>query len=589
MANKGKLQFLKYFQKYLGYRIFIILVLSILVGLLDGIGLALFIPLLQIAANTGNTPQDGVISDLVINWLGVMPSLFNILLLILLFFSLKGVIKFVEGFLRVTYQQFFMRKIRISNIENLNRFDFLHFSKADVGRIQNTFSGEVERVNTAFRFYFRSFQYGILVVVYVIMALGADALFTLLVAIGGVCINFLLKFLYTRTKYFSRKLTVQNHNFQGLLIQMVTMFRYLKTTGLNSIYSEKLKDTTIGLEQTQKKIGIVDTLLNSLREPMIIFIVLIAIYLQLVIFDRSMGLIIFSLLLLYRALTFFMAMQESWNLFLGVSGSIENMEAFTKELQAGKEGVGLEVYNGLNEKIVLENVSFHYGTTNVLCNLNLEIRKKETIAFIGGSGSGKTTLMGIIAGLLKPTEGKVLADQQDLEQLDLKTYKQTIGYIAQDTPVFNDSIYNNVSFWAKKTPANMEKFWKTVRQAALSDFVNGLSEKEETQLGNNGINLSGGQKQRLSIARELFKEVELLLMDEATSSLDGETEAIIQNNIDQLKGRFTIIVIAHRLATVKNADRIVILENGKIQEIGSFNELIEKSEEFREMIRLQNL
>lgn len=573
----------------MGYRIYLLLILSLMVGLLDGIGLALFIPLLQVATSPENAPQEGFISDLVLNWLGVVPSLFNILLLILLFFSLKAIIKFIEGYLRVSYQQYFMRKLRISNIENLNNFDFLNFSKANVGRIQNTLSGEVGRVNTAFRFYFRSFQYAVLVMVYVLMAISADALFAFLVAVGGLGTNLLLKFLYTKTKYFSKKLTVQNHNFQGLLIQMVTWFKYLKTTGLNAAYSTKLKASALGLERTQKRIGIIDVLLGSLREPMIIFIVIVAIYLQLVIFDRNMGLIIFSLLLLYRALTFFMAMQESWNLFLGVSGSLVNMDSFTRELKEGRELIMEENYDGLQEKIALQNVSFHYGSTEVIKNLNLEIEKNETIAFIGESGSGKTTLMSILGGLLKPTDGKVIVDRQDLGELDLNTYRKNIGYIAQDAPVFNDSIYNNVTFWADKSPENIERFWRAVDQAALRDFVKGLPGQEETYLGNNGINLSGGQKQRLSIARELYKKVELLLMDEATSALDGETESIIQNNIDQLKGLLTIVVIAHRLATIKNADRIVILAEGRIEAIGSFDELIETSANFREMIHLQNL
>ena len=152
-----------------------------------------------------------------------------------------------------------------------------------------------------------------------------------------------------------------------------------------------------------------------------------------------------------------------------------------------------------------------------------------------------------------------------------------------------DTIFNNVTFWAEKTSENLKRYETAVKKAAIDSFINELSMKEETLLGNNGINLSGGQKQRLAIARELYKEVDLLLMDEATSALDGETEAIIQQHIEKLKGSLTIIVIAHRLATIKNADKIVILKDGKIQEVGSYKDLMERSKEFKEMTALQNL
>lgn len=588
---KNNFRYFSYFHSYLEYRVFITFLLSFLVGLLDGIGLALFIPLLKLVANDSSQElaEQDRISLFVIEILGVSPTLLNILGLIFIFFVLKGVAKFIEGYVRVLYQQYFMRKIRISNIDLLDTYAFENFAKSDVGRIQNTFTGEVGRVNSAFRFYFKAFQYGVLVLVYVAMAFAADPLFSLIVALGGVATNFIFKALYKRTKYFSKKLTLENHIFQGFLIQKVAFFKYLKTTGLNAVFSKKLKNNIVRLESLQRRIGVIDSLLGALREPLIILIVIVAIYLQVVFFNEDLGLIILSLLLLYRALTFFMGMQEQWNFFLGASGSLENMDDFTQELQSGREGNGPEAFTGFRHEISLESVSFKYDEKEVLKNINLDIYKNETLAIVGESGSGKSTLMNIVSGLLLPTKGKCSIDGVSMEDLELNTYKPFIGYIPQESSTFNDSIYNNVTFWAEKNEGNYQKFLSAVKEAAIFDFIMQLPEKEETLLGNNGINLSGGQKQRLSIARELFKEVDLLLMDEATSSLDGETEAIIQQNIEKLKGKLTIVVIAHRLATIKNADRIVILKEGQIEAVGSYMELLDKSAEFREMIRLQNL
>src|SRR5690606_24808499 len=240
-------------------------------------------------------------------------------------------------------------------------------------------------------------------------------------------------------------------------------------------------------------------------------------------------------------------------------------------------------------KIVLNNVSFNYENTPILKSLNLTIYKNETLAIIGESGSGKSTLINLLTGLLPPGHGELLVDNIPISELDLYTFKDKIGYIAQEAPTFNDTIYNNVTFWAEKTPSNIEKFLDAIKKASIHEYVMHLPLKEDEILGNNGINLSGGQKQRLSIARELFKEVDFLFMDEATSALDAETEVSIQNNIDKLKGVYTIVIIAHRLSTIKNADRIVLLNKGEIEAIGNFQELLNKSGTFRNMIKLQGL
>lgn len=588
---KNKFRHFSYFYKYLGYRLWITFFVSLVVGLLDGFGLALFLPLLKLvtAGNSGNVSSEDPVSEIVIGFFGVQPTLINILGLMILFFSLKGIAKFLEGYIRIKYQQDFMSRIRYSNIDLLNTYDYKYFVKADVGRIQNTFTGEVGKVNLALRYYFKAFQYGVLVLVYVVMAFIADPLFSFLVISGGVLTNFLFKFLYKRTKMLSKELTAKNHTFQDLLIQKVAFFKYLKTTGLNYSFGEKLKRLVKLLERLQLRIGCIDAMLAALREPVVVLIIAAAIYLQAVYFSTATGLVILSLLLLYRAMTFFMSAQEQWNFFLGVSGSLENMEDFSEELLKGKENNGTKHFSEFKEQIDFRNVYFEYDEGEILHDVNLNIQKNETVALVGPSGSGKSTLIALLSGVLHPTKGAVLVDGSEISHFDLPTYKSHIGYVSQEVNIFNDTIYNNVTFWAEKTSENIRKFNAAVTKAAIQPFISGLTLKEETLLGNNGINLSGGQKQRLAIARELYKDVEILLMDEATSALDGETEATIQQNIENLKGKLTIVVIAHRLATIKHADKIVILKEGKVLDEGSYLALKERSFEFKEMTALQNL
>ena len=172
-------------------------------------------------------------------------------------------------------------------------------------------------------------------------------------------------------------------------------------------------------------------------------------------------------------------------------------------------------------------------------------------------------------------------------KLDLNAYRSKIGYISQESVIFNDSIFNNITFWAEPTAENKKRFEEVIEMASLKDFIEGQPEKELTNLGDNGILISGGQKQRISIARELYKKAEILILDEATSALDSETEKMIQENIEKLHGSYTMVLIAHRLSTIKEADIIYLLEDGKVSASGSFHEMIDKSSRFKKMVSLQ--
>src|SRR5690554_5091930 len=215
--------------------------------------------------------------------------------------------------------------------------------------------------------------------------------------------------------------------------------------------------------------------------------------------------------------------------------------------------------------------------------------KNQSVAFVGESGSGKTTLVNLISGLLKPNKGQVKIDGTNLDELKKSSYQSRIGYIAQEPVIFNDTIFNNVTFWAEPTEENKTKFYEAITKASIAEFIGTLKNKENTLLGNNGINLSGGQKQRISIARELYKDIDILILDEATSALDSETEKEIQTNIDALKGNYTILIIAHRLSTIKNTDMVYLMDKGKIVGQGNFAQLAQNSERFRKMVELQEI
>lgn len=590
---KKNFESLAYFYTYLRYRIFIVMAFSIFIGVLDGLGLSMFLPLLQMVNDASSLESEslGKLSFLLdfIEFTGLALTLVTVLTFMSIFFFLKGVIQYVAGIYRVRVQEWFIKRIRTQNVFGLNNLAYKYFIKSDIGRIQNTLTGEVDRLAISYLNYFTAIEYGILVMVYMAFAFFIDAQFAILVTVGGILTNFLYTKLYKNTRGVSRDLTYETNKFQGLIIQNVGNYKYLKATGSLKKYGEKLEESIDKIKDSNTKIGKLESLLLAGREPILIFVVVGVIYIQTALFGSELGPILISLLFFYRALNYLMQMQFRWNKFLANSGSLENIQKFGIELRENKEQFGKSKVEKDVLNLELKNVTFYYDEAVILNDISLKVFKNETVAFVGESGSGKTTLVNIIAGLLPVNYGNYYVNDEDIQKIDVESLQSKIGYITQDPVIFNDTIYNNVTFWDTENSENKERFQKVIDQAALSEYINILPEKENTILGSNGVNLSGGQRQRISIARELYKRVEILILDEATSALDSETEKAIQNNIEKLKGEYTILIVAHRISTIKNADRIVVMKNGKITNIGDFNDLIQESGFFKKMVELQEI
>jgi|26BtaG_2_1085354.scaffolds.fasta_scaffold00021_74 subfamily B ATP-binding cassette protein MsbA len=583
-----------FFYHYLGSKVFIAFFLSVAVSFLDGLGLTMFFPLLQVVGveSVGSEPSDlGNLTYLMdgIENLGISLTLGSVLIIMLVFFTFKGVAFYFSYVYRIILQQSFIRKLRINLLDGLNRMSFKRFILSDAGRIQNTLSGEVNSVATSFNAYFASFEQVIMLVVYIGFAFFLDVKFALLVCVGGGLTHFLYKIIYKRTTVASYSLTEYNNVFQGQIIQHVGNFKYLKASGRVNTYGDRLKETVSNIEESRKRMGILSSIGGAAREPLMVGIIVLVIFIQIKFLEGNLGTMLISLMFFYRGLSALVSLQQSWNSYLGVSGSMANMQSFLQLLKETREEDGTIKVDQFKEKISLEKVGFSYGETKILKNIHLDISKNESIAFVGESGSGKTTLVNLLAALLPESEGEIKVDGIPIKQLHKESYQKRIGYVSQDAVIFNDTIFNNVTFWAKPTPENWERFTQSIEKASLKEFLSELPEGAETLLGNNGINLSGGQKQRISIARELYKDIDILILDEATSALDSETEKVIQDSIESLQGNFTLLIVAHRLSTIRNVDRVVLMDKGEIVDMDSFDKLIQKQDRFRKMVELQEL
>ncbi|NQV57939.1 MAG: ABC transporter ATP-binding protein [Rhodospirillales bacterium] len=246
--------------------------------------------------------------------------------------------------------------------------------------------------------------------------------------------------------------------------------------------------------------------------------------------------------------------------------------------------VGDDKLSTENFAIEFQHVDYEYpgGDASVLNDISLSIQSGESTALVGLSGAGKTTLVDVLLGLLLPSGGRLLVNGSDVNN-NIRAWQKNLGYVPQHIYLFDDTIRNNVALGLVDRDIDEDQVKRALKMAALGDFVESLPKGADTVLGENGVRLSGGQRQRIGIARALYNNPSILVLDEATSALDTETENIIMESINMLRGQKTLIIIAHRLSTVRNCDRLVLLNEGRLEATGTFNELLETSPLFRRL------
>ena len=289
---------------------------------------------------------------------------------------------------------------------------------------------------------------------------------------------------------------------------------------------------------------------------------------------------------LYDPVRKFALFHNNFQQALGASSEIFKFMDIRDEVH---EKPGAPALPTFSKKISFEDVSFYYESEGVqrevLRHIDLEVNAGEILALVGSSGAGKSTLVSLIPRFFDVTSGRIAIDGHDLRDVSLSSLRAQIGVVAQETVLFNDTLRNNIAYG--QPGVSQTEVEAAARAALAHDFIRKLSAGYETVIGEKGVRLSGGERQRIAIARALLKNAPILILDEATSALDSESEALVQSALQNLMSGRTVVVIAHRLSTVRRADRIVVIENGAIADIGSHEELMQKLGTYRRLYDLQ--
>ena len=274
------------------------------------------------------------------------------------------------------------------------------------------------------------------------------------------------------------------------------------------------------------------------------------------------------------------------NLHKGTASTDRLIETLETSIQIYEPENAFEI-SEIREGIQLKNINFQYVEGHpILQDVNLFLPKGKTVAVVGQSGSGKTTLANLIARFYDVDSGVIYIDGHDLRDLNLKVYRKLLGMVTQESILFNDTIANNIKL--SNPEATMSEVMEAAKVANALEFIEQLPNGFETTIGEGGGKLSGGQKQRIAIARAILKNPPIMILDEATSALDTQSERLVQDALDNLMSNRTSLVIAHRLSTIVNADKIVVMERGRIMEEGTHIELLERNGIYKKLIDMQN-
>lgn len=567
---------------------------TIIPAVLDGIGITMIVPLLNVAIKpetAGMIPADTDGNNhnfayKLLSWFNIGISLENVLLFIAGLYVFKFLISYSNSIFRSYLISLVLKKVRLLLYRQITDMEYGAFQKHNTGFYSNLAGVQVGHYVGGFAYLSVFYTVTISAISYLFISVFIDWKFSILAGLTGLVFVVLFSSLSKKVKSLSMKNTENEKRTTAFFIETVQSNKYLKATGAHKSFIARLQNEIEHIRRQTFKSERLRGFFLSVNEPLIIFLICFFIFLQIRLLGHEFSSMLLSVYLFHRALTHIMVTQKEWQFIMNISGGIHAVAEQLKFSVANREKSGTTKINPPIEHIEFKNVTFRYGEEAALRNINLHIRKNTTVAFVGQSGAGKTTLTDLITLLYKPQEGIININGISSKDVDLISYRENVGLVTQDVHLFDDTIANNITLFTEAQP---EQLKQVLQDAYASEFIDNLPEGIETRVGDRGFRLSGGQKQRLSLARELYKKPSLLILDEATSALDSESESFIKDTIDKLKGKHTIIMIAHRLSTVKEADHIVVLKDGAIQDIGSFTELVERDEYFRKLVTLQQL
>jgi subfamily B ATP-binding cassette protein MsbA len=555
--------------------------------LLESFSIVLIIPIFE-----GIESKSSVIKyyKLAFDWVNINFTLENCLLVAVILIWLRCVFLIIKDYLINNTIKNMLIDWRQDLVNRSFEIKYQWFIGKSSGYFNNLLVYEFEGVVNSFRIFCVFIVSVMMALVYLCIPLALAPSLVSKLLLFLLPLFFVVRLLMRKTKVVSLSCTRANELLQKMLIQTINNYKYLKSTYSYATILKQVLSHGISASRERFKLQVLQSFSANINMPFAATIISFIVYQNVIIGKASIASQAVLLGMLYKSFTIMSGLQVLLQKIVGRWGGIQLIETFEKDLNDNQEEFSSnEVEHKEWKSLTADSVYFDFDNGNkVLQDISFDISKNTSIALVGESGAGKSTLANLLIGLFPPTSGKFKLGDMDYKSLNINKFRSSIGYITQESVIFNDTVLNNITLWDE--PYNEEKIKRAedaAKKAHIDDFIVEQKGGYDSLLGESGINISGGQRQRISIARELYKEPDILVFDEATSSLDTSTEIEIQKSIEEFIGKKTVIIIAHRLSTVKHVDKIFVMQDGKIVESGSYEELIDNSTVFKKMIEQQ--
>ena len=605
MYFKRVLNYVFAFKKYF----FLNILFSVFYALFSAVAFLSLMPMLEVLFNGVNDikekPQlelSNNLGEFIENWLNFQVSsfaaddnqkaiMFVVGVVIILFF-LKNISNYFALFFSTLIRNGVIKNLKKNIYEKIITLPLSYFSKNKKGDLISRMSSDVIEVQNSFLSIIEIFIRDPLTIAFTIGAMFIISYkLTLFVIVFIPVSGFIISFIGKTLKRKSLLVQKEQAELTSITEETINGIKIIKSFLAESFFKNKFDKTNTNFLSFSNKLINRQNIAAPLSEFLGILVIAVLLWYggQLVLIDMELkpAAFITYMGLAYGVLTPAKSISKAFYSLKKGNAAAERVFEIIDCKSEFFDDSNKENLNSFKKCIEFKNVSFKYENATVLNNISLKVNKGEMVAIVGSSGSGKSTLVNLIPRFFDIVSGKILIDDIDINDLSRLKIRSLIGIVSQDSILFNTSIKENIILGDSKGNIN-EKLSESLSIANANEFINELDDQDNYNVGDNGSNLSGGQKQRLAIARAVYSNSPILILDEATSSLDSKSEKLVQDAIDKLMINKTSIVIAHRLSTIQNANKIIVLDKGEIVEQGNHDQLIKNDSYYKKLIALQS-
>lgn len=559
-------QFVLYVFRAYPTRSVLMIGLLIVSGLAEGVGLVTLLPLLEYAVGEAGQEQSELTQVVVgsLESLGLPPGLGPLLFVIVLAMSTKAFFRWL-AMKQVGYTVAQVATdLRLRLIRALLRAEWRFFAQKPTGYFANAISSEAKRASSAYQMVCQSFAGLVQVVVYLTVVVLVSWEVALIAIAMAPVVTYALKKFVAMSREAGDEQTYVMRSLISRITALLPGIKPVKAMARERHLFPFLEKETEGFNRARQRAVLASESLRAFQEPVIVLVMAAGLYGAVSFGTASASAVIVAAVLFYRVMTTAGNLQTQYQSITVNESAFWSLMDTVEEAEAAAEDFRVDGLPAppLEQGIRLENVSFRYEDEPVLRSVSLEIPGGELVTLVGASGAGKTTLVDLLTGLMEPDEGRILADEIPLDQIDLTDWRRQIGYVPQDMKLFNDTILQNVTLGEESFGRSDVE--RALRAAGAWEFVQGFPDGMDRQVGEAGAQLSGGQRQRIAIARALIGNPRLLILDEATTALDPETEQMICESLLRLRGQVTMVAISHQPAIREVSSRSYMVAGGRV-------------------------